>query len=242
MKSRIFIGIIAIMVLLLAGCASSQCYPPNKIIGNSCCIDNNNNGVCDLDEKENPIEDDLETVEEEPEEVVMETPEEQEEEPQIQEVELPKEDPAPIITGLQLGKQPIKFGETKQWLKINELHAYRSSRDKGMMDHMVYTVMNLGDKKLNAEVELYFDKGRIEDYDARISKDYTIPELEPGEKIVINQSLGIKFSQINKTKEMELTIYEKFVAPRDNLQVLRKEFVPQSLFESMEIFTFGLPE
>ena len=77
---------------------------------------------------------------------------------------------------------------------------------------MVYTVRNIGQADLNPIVELLLEGARLEGYQVRVLKEYTIPTLKPGEKIVLNQSLGIYFADINKTKLLTLAIYEKFKA------------------------------
>jgi hypothetical protein len=236
---------VAMLLLLLGGCAAPTCYPPNKIIGSSCCLDADDNGVCDLDEEVSEeediaeeeveeVEEEVEVAEEEPEEVEME------EEPQIQDVEMPE--PEPIVTGLQLGKQDMKLGEQRDYLQINKLSAYRTSRDKGIMNYMVFTVRNVGQTKLNPIVDLMFEGARVEEHEARVIKEYVIQPLEPGEKMVINQSLGIRFSEIEETKKITLRVYEKYIAPREDLEVLNKEFIPTDYMDSMEIYTYGLPD
>jgi hypothetical protein len=177
-------------------------------------------------------------VEDEPEAVVME--EEEEEEPQIQEVEMPE--PAPIQTGLVEGKQDMRLGESREYLQINKLSAFRTSVDKGLMDYMIFTVRNPGNKDLNGVVELFFEGARVNERETRVKKEYTIPTLEPGEKYVLKQSLGIRFAGINKTKTMTMSVYDKYIAPREDLGKVKKEFIPTDYMESMEIFYYGLPE
>lgn len=242
MDKKILIGIFAMLVLLLAGCKAPTCYPPNKIIGNNCCLDENSNGVCDYDEEIAEQEEEVEEAEEEQEEVVMQTEEEEPEEAEEELAEEKEPEYVALPTGLEPGTYEIRMGEPKEYLQINKMTAYRTSRDKGMMDDIIFTVRNIGNKKLNPVVELYFEGARIEGYETNAKKEYVLAPLEPGEKHIVKKSLGIMFSGINKTKEIELSVYEQFVAPRENLQVIRKEFVPQDLFESMEIFTYGLPE
>lgn len=229
------IGILAaILILMIAGCSAPTCYPPNKILGNNCCLDEDGNDVCDYEET---AEEEPEVVEEAPEEVELE-----EEEPQIQQVEMPKTVEPAVPRTLQVGKQDIKLGEPRKYLEINKMTAYRTSRDKGIMDYMIFTVRNIGQAPMSSEVELLFEGARVEDHSTKVKKAYTVPELKPGEKYVFNQSLGIRYAEIDKTKKMTMTLYPRFVAPRDAIDTLKKEFVPQDLFETMEIFTYGLPE
>jgi hypothetical protein len=122
------------------------------------------------------------------------------------------------------------------------MSAFRTSRDKGLMDWMVFTVRNIGETNLNPVVELLFEGARVEEYTARVKKEYILQPLKPGEKIVINQSMGIRFAEINKTKEMTLSVYERFSAPREDIEVLEKAFVPTDYMESMEVYTYGPPE
>lgn len=49
-----FITILSILFLLIASCAQNQqiiCNKPYILVGNSCCLDKNNNNVCDKDEE-----------------------------------------------------------------------------------------------------------------------------------------------------------------------------------------------
>ncbi|MEM5812694.1 MAG: hypothetical protein QW286_03175, partial [Candidatus Aenigmatarchaeota archaeon] len=45
---------ILISALVVCGCVQQPhtCEPPYIIKGNGCCIDNNNNGICDSDEEQ----------------------------------------------------------------------------------------------------------------------------------------------------------------------------------------------
>ncbi|MBN1543948.1 hypothetical protein JW898_00635 [Candidatus Woesearchaeota archaeon] len=235
------IGIIAaILILMVAGCTAPTCYPPNKILGNKCCLDEDNNDVCDYEEQMPAVhEEESATEEPEPEEAEMT---EEQEEPQIQQVKMPEAVEPAMPRTLELGKQQIRLGEPRKYLEINKLTAYRTSTDKGMMDDAVITVRNIGQKDLNAIVELFFEGARIEEYEAKVKKEYTIPTLKPGEKYVMKQSLGIRFAEIAETKTMTLSVYEKYIAPRKDLETLEKRFVPKDLFESMEIYTYGLPD
>ncbi|MFC1741313.1 hypothetical protein ACFL3V_02150 [Nanoarchaeota archaeon] len=243
MNGKILIGIfLTIIIMLLAGCKAPTCYPPNEIIDNKCCVDDDSNDVCDYEEgKATEKESDVtETVEEaEDQEEVVEA-DLDEEEPEIQEIDIPE--PAPIRMGIQLGKQKMKLGEAREYLQLHEISAYRTSRDKGIMDYMVLTVRNPSGKKLNPLVELLFEGARLEEHSTRVKKEYEIPALEPGEKYVMNKSLGIRYASINKTKKMTLTVFEKFSAPRENLGTVKKEFVPTDYMDSLEIFTYGKPE
>ncbi len=228
--STIFIAILAIMILALAGCNKPTCYPPNKIIGNNCCIDDNDNNECDYHEEQEQKE---EPVKEEP---VVET----------QPIE--KEEPKPVVTtetkpAIQtLGKSKIVLGEPKRYIEINKLSAFRTSRDKGVVDYMLFTVRNLGTKKLNPVVELLFEGARYEEHQVRIKKEYFLQPLEPGEKMVMNQSMGVYFEGINLTKKINLAVYERYAAPRDDLGTEEKAFIPMDYMDSLEIYTFGLPE
>jgi hypothetical protein len=246
MNRKICVGIVLVIsLLLLAGCKSPMCYPPNKIIDNKCCLDANDDDVCDYDEEIAEKEaEEAEEVEEEEEagEIEMEEQEPEEEIEAEEEEEEQEVEPALLPTGLEPGKYEIRLGEQKQYLQINKLTAYRTSRDKGIMDYMVFTVRNIGDKKLNPVVELFFEGARVDEHEARVKKEYVLEPLEPGEKLIVNKALGIRYEGINKTKKIKMYIYEQFVAPRENLATVTKEFVPQDLFESMEIYTYGLPD
>ncbi len=249
MKGNILIGmILLVVVLMVAGCSAPTCYPPNKILDNKCCIDSDDNSVCDYEEitvasddtgtekistpvktptKKTPTQTETYTVDDDSDD----------KNPQIQTVDVPK--PAPIKTGYQFGVQDIKLGESQKALEINKLSAYRSSRDKAVMNWMIFTVRNRGDKDLNAIVELLFDGATVQGTVVNVKKEYNIPVLKPGEKYVLNQSLGIRVIKINETKEMELSVYEKYVSPRKNLELITKTVIPTDYMDNLEIFTFG---
>jgi hypothetical protein len=234
MKAKLLIGILLVIsLMLLAGCSAPTCYPPNKILDNKCCIDDDDNTVCDYEEG-NKAKQPETPVEETPAETA---PAEETPEPQIQKVKIPE--PAQIPTGLQLGKQQIKMGESRKYIEINQMSTTRTSRDKGIMNFIVFTVRNTGETKLNPVVELLFEGARVEEYTARVRKEYVLQALNPGEKLVINQSMGIRFANINLTKEITMAVYERYSAPRKDLEVLKKTFIPTDYMASMEIFTFG---
>ena len=248
------IVLLIVLAILLTGCEAPVCYPPNKIIGNKCCIDDNDNGACDIEEaQEAPEESKEQAVKEKepvPEATEEDAPEKTEKEEAPKEnIELEQET-EPEATGLEPGKYKIKIGEPKKYLEINELTAYRTSRNKGMLDEMTFTVRNIGSKTLNPVVELLFDgsgmsyieEERVPEYDLRVGKEYMLDPIEPGEKLIVKKSLGIRFQGIDNKKKLSLTVYERYSAPREDLEIIKKEFVPQDLFESMEIYTYGLPE
>ncbi|MFC1722685.1 hypothetical protein ACFL0V_00955 [Nanoarchaeota archaeon] len=80
--------IVCASLLFVVGCTPQiKCEAPSKIIGNKCCVDMNDNNVCDSEEEIPEVE-----VEEEPEpepepEVVFEPEPEVEEEPELSEYE-----------------------------------------------------------------------------------------------------------------------------------------------------------
>jgi hypothetical protein len=234
MKTRLLIGILLILALLAAGCSAPTCYPPNKILDNKCCLDDDSNKVCDYEEGK------MATQPEAPAEVPAEVAPEETPEPQITKVKLPE--PAKIPTGLQLGKQEIKLGEPRKYLEINQLSSFKTSNDRGLMDYMVYTVRNIDQKDLTLVVELMFEGARVEEYTARVKKEYFLPVLKAGEKLVMNQSLGIRFSEVDEAKDMTLTVYERYSAPKTDLEVLKKTIVPSDYFVDDEVHTYGLPE
>lgn len=244
---KYIIGTLMIILLMaVAGCTAPTCYPPNKIIGNNCCQDSDDNDVCDYDEQTEEEEEPVATVDETPEEVEME----EEEEPQIQQVEMPEPEPVEAVDPLEPGKYEIKFGEPKQYIEINEIKTYRTSRDKGIVDEITFTVRNLGAKTLNPVVDLhydgagvnYMDTERVPEYEIRVDKEYTLQKIEPGEKLVVKKSVGIRYQSIETRKEITLDVYERFVSPKKDLGTDSQTFVPVDLFETMEIYTYGPPE
>jgi hypothetical protein len=237
MKGTLLCGVIlSLLILLLAGCSAPTCYPPNKILGNKCCLDEDSNSVCDYEEQ-GPAA----PAEEAPEETET-APAEETPEPQIQQVVTPKPAPEPVATEEEYGKMPIGLGEPKKYLTIDDMSTFKISRDKALMDYMVFTVRNIGEAPLNPVVELLVEGARVEEYTARVKKEYFLETLKPGEKLVVYQSLGIKLGDINKTKEMTMTVYERYSAPRKELETLKKQFEVTDYLVDDEIHTYGLPE
>ncbi len=247
---KYLIGIIlAILILMVAGCSAPTCYPPNKIIGNNCCQDANDNEVCDYDES--TITDEEPAVMEEQETPDVEYQAAEDTEPQIQEIEMPEPKPVEApVDPLTPGKYQIKLGEPKEYIQINKITSYRTSRDKGMVDEITFTVRNIGSKTLNPVVDLhydgtgvnYMDEERVPEYETQVDKEYFLQKLEPGEKLVVMKSVGIRFQGIETKKRVSVDVYERYVSPKKDLGTDKEEFVPTDLFESMKIYTYGLPE
>jgi len=231
MKTRLMIGIIfSVMILILVGCQAPSCYPPNKIIGKNCCMDDNANGQCDYDEPKEQAQTEKETPAVE-EQAPVET-----EKPKIVTKPAIEEKPA-----VQFGKSKIETWEPKKYLTLDKLSAYRTSRDRALLDYMEITVRNIGAKKLNPVVEILFEGARYEEHVVRIKKEYILEPIAPGEKLFLNQSLGISLEGINLTKKLTVSVYERYSAPREDLEVMTKNIVPQEYMESLEIFTYGPP-
>lgn len=228
----IAIAMLLVGILIMSGCAAPQCYPPNEIIGNKCCMDSDGNGVCDMDEE----------IVEEPEPVAAPEPvTEPEPEPQIQQVAAKQAEPAEEEE-FEYGKvMKMKIGETRQYITIDDWNFYRSSTDKGEMVWMIFTVKNIGKKTITPNVDLLFEGARTNEADTSVGKDYTIETLEPGEKITFKQSMGIRFAQIDKKKKITMRIYDRFSAPREYLYELVKEFTPSQEMDSLEIYIHGPP-
>jgi hypothetical protein len=249
-KATLGLFFVLILFVLLVGCNAPVCYPPNTIIGNKCCLDDNKNSACDYDEKKESAEPEedlsLDNEEDETEETAEETKETIREEPAKKTTIIKSGSPAKQDTL----KQNIAPGEPRQYLEINELKAYRSSTDKGVIDEMTYTVRNIGKTKITPTVDLMFDnhgidfteKERIREYELTVMKNYDLVALEPGEKLVIKQLLGIRFQGINETKTLQLSIYDRNSAPRKDIQVLRREILPTKYFSTMDIQFYGPEE
>jgi hypothetical protein len=56
-RVRLVVGFVLVVFLfIVSGCAQQMlCTPPNVVIGNSCCLDANNNSVCDTKEEKEPV-------------------------------------------------------------------------------------------------------------------------------------------------------------------------------------------
>lgn len=76
---KIIIALLILAVLVLSGCKSSVtggtiiCNKPYILVGTDCCLDKDDNAVCDRDEEETPVEE-IEQKEE-PKEEIIEQPE-----------------------------------------------------------------------------------------------------------------------------------------------------------------------
>ncbi|MFH1063878.1 MAG: hypothetical protein V1729_02240 [Candidatus Woesearchaeota archaeon] len=228
---------IAILVLLIAGCAAPTCYPPSKIIGKACCLDEDDNSVCDYEEQSAETEETVE-MQAAPEEELADEPAQEVKETEVA-VEAPAED-----TKLKyvFGKQDMILGEPRTYLEVNKMLAYRNSRDRGMFEYMIITIRNPGKTTITPTVEMIFENARIEEATSTALKEFKFDALKPGEKLVVKQNLGIKFDLINKSRSVTLSMYNRLSSPRVDLGKLEFNVVPTDYMESMEIFTYGLPE
>ncbi|MBW2967864.1 hypothetical protein KY362_05240 [Candidatus Woesearchaeota archaeon] len=239
-----------ILIMMMAGCSAPMCYPPSKVIGNKCCVDENANNVCDYDEEPAPAEEpeEAELTEEPAQEAEEETP--AEEEPKIQTVPKPAPAPAPETDDPEFGKMKIKTGEPREYLTIDKITSFRTSRDKGMLDEIHYTVRNLGTGTITPTVEFFFDNEgmdfseteRVYEYPLRVLKEYKLESLKPGEKHVIKQSLGIRFQGIEQPKQIEMSVYDRYSSPKKDLAKVERKIKPVDLFETMEIYTYSRPD
>jgi len=52
MKKTILIGVLIITLLVISGCGQQQitCNKPYILVGTECCLDQNDNSICDRDE------------------------------------------------------------------------------------------------------------------------------------------------------------------------------------------------
>ena len=49
---RKIISVVLILILFLIGGCKPSCNKPYLLVGNNCCLDQNNNDICDSDEKQ----------------------------------------------------------------------------------------------------------------------------------------------------------------------------------------------
>ncbi len=255
--NKLLITTLLISTMLLVGCAQNiTCAEPNKIINKECCLDEDGDDVCDYDQ----VEIDSKTQNSEPtidrtynqaETDYRATPT-PEPEPTIDRSYTTKpvqytgepsqaiEEQEDYSPNYQEGISDIRLSEPKQWVQIHKLSSYRSSRDKGQMEWMYYTVRNLGTKPMKLGVDLMFQYGITPSgTQSPIGKEYTIEELEPGEKITINQSLGMYFEGVEETKTITLDVYNRFTYPKEDLQIIKKSFKPVDIMDTLEIMQYG---
>ena len=239
MKAIIAFVVVAAFLLsvLSVGCAPAiRCEAPSKIIGNKCCLDEDDSGVCDSEEPEVTPEPEA-TPENEP---APEPELEAEPEPVIPQppVVKPAPVPEPEAPALKEGKFKIVKGEPKKYAEINDLVLHRYSYDKVELDFMWYTVRNVGEKALNPEVRIRAEGARTGDSEyssSSVERTYNLDKLEPGEKQVIMLPMGIRYGQMNKTKTLTVSVFERFVAPKEVLGEYSLDFIPRDELDSMDI-------
>lgn len=239
---KIFIFSVFVLSMVLVGCAPSiVCEQPSRMIGDRCCLDEDGNGVCDsMDVREEaaveaPVEEDIT----EPGPVVEAAPEPE----PVKAVTKPapvKEVKEPVTPAeLKAGKFDIQFGEPKKYVEINKLEMHRYSNDKVMFDTMWYTVRNVGTKKLNPEVRIRAEGVRTGDSEyssSSVERTYILEPLLPGEKEVIELSMGLRYGGMNLTKTLTIDVFERYTAPKESIGKTVKEFKPINELESMDIW------
>ncbi len=246
--------LLVVFTVFVAGCAPKMhCEAPAKVIGDSCCLDGNDNGVCDSYEPapaKTPVVSDSASEQAVDQGSEDKVPEEslgsdvsQNSGADTASVKAPAEDSltdknADSESELKAGVFKIKFGEPKKYVDVLKLDAHRYSADKVMLDDIWYVVRNVGDKTLNPEVRIRAEGVRVNDYeDSYSSKEFTydLDPLEPGEKEIINLLTDLRYSQMNKTRTLTISVYERFVAPKEELGETVYEFRPVDELESMDI-------
>ncbi|HII71178.1 TPA: hypothetical protein HA265_00295 [Candidatus Woesearchaeota archaeon] len=275
MKRVVLVAILISVLVALSACAPQiECKSPNKVIGKECCLDADDDDVCDSDDSselkaEKTVKRTVAAEEPESSDESDVSDDSPEQEYEYEASEGSDDDPAidssyndkPSVTGsavadssskespylppgsLEPGVYKMNPGETRDWLTINKLFGYRTSRDKGYMDYMIYTVRNHGATKKSYEVEFMFRDGLTKaGTEAMIGKKYTIQDLKPGEKIVMKQSLGIFFPKIEEIKTIELSVYDPRAVPREDFDTMKKSFTPTDIFPDMEIHSYGLED
>ncbi len=236
---KYFIFSILLIFLLIAGCTPQLvCESPSSVIDDRCCLDENDNNVCDSDESEliqepkillEPVEPELSEPVKEP---VLE--------PQLKTPPTTTEVVKEVEPQLKAGTFNIAPGESRKYIELNDLEMHRYSTNKIMLDYLWYTVRNIGGKTLNPEVRIRAEGIRQtnQESDGTSSREFTyiLDSLDPGEKQVIKLALDIRFGQINKSRDFTLEVYERFVAPKEVKDKDVYNFVPYDELESTEIW------
>ena len=242
-RKEIKITILLLVLVLLMGCTTVvYCEQPNKVIGDSCCMDKNDNKICDGKEKTS-----VKTVEPKTDAKITantttkSTQTQKTTSPTTQKTEIKKTttETKTEITELKKGKYDIQPGEPARYLEIKKMEIRRYSRDKGIIDKMSFIVRNVGAKAFSPTVVFTFDKGITSSGEGIIEQKYDFYELKPGEKIVEIRPMGVRFKEINTTKKITMQIYDRYVAPRADKETMEYQFNPWDVMESHEVDQWG---
>lgn len=140
---RIILALLVLAVLVLSGCKSGVtggavvCNKPYILVGNDCCLDKDDNSVCDNDEVEPAVEE-------------VEPPKEElEEEPVVEEVieEVVEEKPEEIITTneffLKLGESTKFDGKVITLVRLDNIPLLKAVFDVDGVERDVIETKNL---------------------------------------------------------------------------------------------------
>ena len=227
---------ILFVFMLLVGCSPSLvCESPSSVIDGRCCVDANANRVCDSDE---PAPNIVETKEYVPVEPVVEEPVVvATKEPVTNQV---VKEPEPTVVERKAGTFKILKGEPQKYVEINALELHRYSTDKIKLDYLWYTIRNIGEKTLNPEVRILAEGIRRsnQEGDGTTSREFTydLESLAPGEKQVVKLALDVRFGQINKSRDLTIEVYERYVAPKEVKGKDVYTFVPFDELEDTDIW------
>ena len=234
--------LIIIISIAISGCTTVvYCEPPNSVIGDTCCLDKNSNKVCDGLEKTTvtkPVENKTSVETNKTTETVVKTETSKPAEKVVAVTTPVVETNKPIE--LKKGKYPIEEGELNKYLEIKDIDIRRYSRDKGIIDQMTFIVRNIGDKTFSPTVVFVFETGiTANSAEGPVEQKYDYYELKAGEKRVEIRPMGVRFRQINKTKTIKMYVYDRYVSPRADKEILTYSFNPWNEMDSTEINQWG---
>lgn len=136
-------------------------------------------------------------------------------------------------------EQPVPFDRRLEgeMLTLDAYKLSRTSRDKGLVEGITFTVRNTGSKTLSPRVILWFKTQSVSDASIPdvTEKDYDLPQLEPGYKVTKTYPLNVRFHYLEEQKVFTLKLRERFVSPPKDLTVITKSFIPIEEMETMEI-------
>lgn len=125
---------------------------------------------------------------------------------------------------------------SRKAITINEFDTRRTSRDRGELRWVNLTIRNVRDKEINPQVILWF---RTTDYEkpSKIVREQVIdfPRLAPNRELTKKYPLTLRYDKIDEVKDIEVTLYDISVGPKNKLGEAKQSFHPIEEFPTMEI-------
>ena len=124
--------------------------------------------------------------------------------------------------------------EPKKRFSIGFVDVRRTSRDKGMIKNIEFTVRNFDEKEFFPVVEFTmpgYDRGKF----MTLIKRFELPLLKPGMRFTHKYPVEMYFHEVDREKALNTTAYRKFTDPREFIAKVDYKFVPSKVWKSDEI-------